>query len=72
MAYLATDDNKSFIIVLADEKMHITGESFANPESIRISGSKENELFGRYATEHPRREQALSAWDYLQRIYQGI
>jgi thiol-disulfide isomerase/thioredoxin len=70
MAYLATDDNKSFIIVLANEKMHITGESFANPESIRISGSKENELFGRYATEHPRREQALSAWDYLQRIYQ--
>ena len=46
------------------------GESFANHESIRISGSKENELFGRYATEHPRREQALSAWDYLQRIYQ--
>lgn len=70
MAYLATDDNKSFIIVLADETMHISGESFANPETIRISGSKENELFGRYATEHPRREQALSAWEYLQRIYQ--
>lgn len=70
MAYLATDDNKSFIIVLANEKMHITGESFANPETILISGSQENELFGCYATEHPRREQALSAWDYLQKIYQ--
>lgn len=70
MAYLATDDNKSFIIVLADETMHISGESFANPETIRISGSNENVLFGRYATEHPRREQALSAWDYLRRIYQ--
>ncbi len=70
MAYLATDDNKSFIIVLANEKMHITGESLANPETILISGSQENELFGCYATEHPRREQALSAWDYLQKIYQ--
>ena len=25
--------------------------------------------FGQYASEHPRREQALSAWDYLQKIY---
>ncbi len=69
MAYLATDDNKSFFVLLGDETMYVSGESFAIAERIRITGSPENELFGRYATEHPRREQALSAWDYLQKIY---
>lgn len=69
MAYLASTDNKSFIVVLANEIMQISGESFAAPETIRIRGSRENEWFGRYATEHPRREQALSAWDYLEKIY---
>ncbi len=70
MAYLASTDNKSFIVVLVNEAMQISGESFAAPETIRIRGSRENEWFGRYATEHPRREQALSAWDYLEKIYQ--
>jgi thiol-disulfide isomerase/thioredoxin len=69
MAYLATNDNKSFIIVLGDETMHLIGENFATPNTIQITGSRENDLFGRYATEHPRREQALSAWDYLEKIY---
>lgn len=69
MAYLASNDNKSFIIVLSDETMCVSGESIAIPESIRITGSSENELFGRYATEHPRREQALSTWVYLEKIY---
>lgn len=70
MAYLTGPDNKSFIVVLGDEKWQVSGESFATPESVRIGGSRENEWFGRYASEHPRREQALSAWDYLQKIYQ--
>lgn len=71
MAYLAGPDNKSFIVVLGNEKMQVSGESFALPASIRVEGSRENEWFGRYATEHPRREQALSAWDYLQKIYRN-
>ena len=69
MAYLATNDNKSFIVVLGNENMQLSGETFAIPETIRINKSLENELFGRYASEHPRREQALSAWDYLEKIY---
>ena len=71
MAYLAGPDNKSFIVVLGNEKMQVSGESFAMPASVRVEGSRENEWFGRYATEHPRREQALSAWDYLLKIYQN-
>jgi len=69
MAYLASADNKSFIVVLANESMQLSGESFAVPETIRTSGSRENEWFGQYASGHPRREQALSAWDYLEKIY---
>mgnify|MGYP000698501213 CR=1 FL=1 len=30
---------------------------------------KENQLFAQYAKEHPRREQAISAWNYLENIY---
>lgn len=71
MAYLAGPDNKSFIVVLGNEKWQVSGESLASPESVSIGGSRENEWFGRYASEHPRREQALSAWDYLQKIYQN-
>lgn len=70
MAYLASPDNKSFVLVLGNEKMQVSGESFAIPTSVRVESSRENEWFGRYATELPRREQALSAWDYLLKIYQ--
>jgi len=38
-------------------------------ETIKILEGKENQLFAQYATEHPRREQVLSAWGYLEKIY---
>jgi hypothetical protein len=47
----------------------LKGESFDHPETIGILKGRENRLFEQYAMEHPRREQALSAWDYLERIY---
>ncbi|HNW90216.1 MAG TPA: thioredoxin-like domain-containing protein [Bacteroidales bacterium] len=69
MGYLSTDNDKPFIIVLSDETIRLKGESFAVVESIEIIEGHENQLFGQYAIEHPRREQALSAWDYLEKIY---
>ncbi len=39
MGYLATNDNKSFILVLGNETMHLTRENFGAPESIRVKGS---------------------------------
>jgi peroxiredoxin len=70
MGYLVSADNKPFIVILGGEDIRLKGDSFSQPETIEIPEGKENQLFGQYATEHPRREQALSAWVYLERIYQ--
>ena len=78
MGYLSAADNKPFFVVLerksdalsSSKGIKLKGESFAIAESIKIIEGHENQLFGQYASEHPRREQALSAWDYLGKIYE--
>jgi peroxiredoxin len=69
MAYLLSEDNKSFVVILAGESLTLKGESLAMAESIEIVEGNANKLLERYASEHPRREQTLSAWDYLTKIY---
>jgi thiol-disulfide isomerase/thioredoxin len=70
MAYLLSEDNKSFVVILANnENLQLAGDNFSLPETIVIKNSKQNKLFEQYASEHPRREQTLSAWDYLTKIY---
>jgi len=71
MGYLAVADNKAYFVVLANEDIQLKGEVLSVPESISILSGKENKLFVQYAVEHPKREQALSAWVYLQKIYQA-
>ena len=69
MAYLLSENEKSFVIIISGEELMLKGESLANPASIKIIDGIENKLFEQYAFEHPRREQTLSAWDYLAKIY---
>ena len=69
MGYLMAEDGKPFMVILADEDLKIKGETLSIPQTIKILQGKQNLAFGQYASEHPRREQALSAWDYLQKIY---
>ena len=69
MGYLLSADNKSFLVILSGESLKVKGESLAIAESIEIIVGKQNKLFEQYASEHPRREQCLSAWDYLAKIY---
>ncbi|MDA3928054.1 MAG: TlpA disulfide reductase family protein [Prolixibacteraceae bacterium] len=69
MGYLMSEDEKSFILVLGGENIKLKGEAFAFTESVEILEGKENQLFGQYASEQPRREQALIAWGYLDKIY---
>jgi thiol-disulfide isomerase/thioredoxin len=69
MGYLSAADNKPFLVVLGGESIKLKGESFAIAESIEIIEGYENKLFEQYASEHPRREQALSVWGYLEKIY---
>lgn len=71
MGYLIAADGKSFVVLLApNEDLTLKGESMAIPQSVRILKGKQNQLFETYASEHLRREQARSAWDYLDKIYQ--
>ena len=70
MGYLSAEDKKAYFIVLANEEIQLKGEVLSVPETIDILSGKENQLFLKYASEHPKREQALSAWDYLQKMYQ--
>lgn len=70
MGYLAAEDNKAFIVILAsNENLSLEGEVLASTQSVSIVSGKQNQLFGQYAREHPSRENALSAWEFLARIY---
>lgn len=70
MGYLVTEENKPFIVILApDENIILEGETLSLPETVVIKSGPQNQLFEQYAREHPRREQALGAWDFLTRIY---
>lgn len=69
VGYLIASDNKPLFILLSGEDIVITGEALSVPETIKITKGQENLFFEQYAKEHPRREQALSAWGYLEKIY---
>ncbi len=70
MAYLLSKDNKSFLVILFhNENLQLVGENFSLPETIIIENGSQNLVFGQYSSEHLRREQTLSAWDYLTKIY---
>ena len=69
VGYLVAADRKPFIVILSSEDIALKGESFALPETIEILKSKQNQILEQYATEHPLRKQALSAWDYLSKMY---
>lgn len=69
IGYLLTKNSKPFLAILSGENIVLNGASLSRPETIKIMEGKENQLFERYALEHPKREQALSAWDYLLKMY---
>ncbi len=69
VGYLMSADEKPLFVILSGEDIELSGEALSYTESIKIAKGKENQWFEQYAREHPRREQALSAWLYLERIY---
>lgn len=70
MGCLAAGDNKPFFVILAPgENVSLEGETLALPETVVVKSGKQNQLFEKYAKEHPGREQTLSAWLYLKKIY---
>lgn len=69
MGVLIAIDNKPFYMILSGEYIELKGETLTAVNAIQILKGEENQMFGKYASEHPRREQALSAWGYLEKIY---
>ena len=69
VGYLMASDNKPFFVILSGENIEIIGEAISSTETISITKGQENSYFQQFAKEHPRREHALSAWNYLEKIY---
>jgi thiol-disulfide isomerase/thioredoxin len=69
VGYLMSADEKPLFVILSGEDIEIVGEALSNTETMKITKGQENQWFEQYAHEHPRREQALSAWVYLEKIY---
>ena len=69
VGYLKSADEKSLFVMLSGEDIEIIGEALRYTESINVTKGTENQWFWQYAKEHSKREQALSAWTYLEKIY---
>lgn len=69
VGYLMSADNRPLFVILSGEDIEISGEALSYTETIKVTKGQENQWFEKYAKEHPRREQALSAWVYLEQMY---
>jgi thiol-disulfide isomerase/thioredoxin len=69
VGYLIASDKKHLFVILSGEDIEIEGEGLSKAETIQTIKGKENIWFEKYARELPKREQALSAWDYLDKMY---
>lgn len=71
IAFLSGEDKKPFVVILEQEGVKLEGQVLTDASSIRILEGKENRWFEQYTQEQGKREQALSAWGYLQNLYQS-
>lgn len=69
VGYLISSNNKPLLVILNGEDIEIKQEALNNSETIKIIKGQENLWFEQYAKEYPRRENALSAWSFLEKIY---
>lgn len=69
VGYLMSADEKPLFVLLSGEDIELKGDALSNAASIKVTKGQENQWFEQYAQEYPRREQALSAWVYLEKIY---
>jgi len=71
IAFLSGEDNKPFVVILEKVAVRLEGQVLSEASSIRILEGQENRWFEQYTQEQGKREQALSAWAYLQNLYQN-
>jgi thiol-disulfide isomerase/thioredoxin len=70
VAFLSGEDKKPFVVILEKVGVRLEGQVLSEASSIRILEGQENRWFEQYTQEQGKREQALSAWAYLQNLYQ--
>ena len=71
IAFLFGEDKKPFVVILEKIGVSLVGQVLSEASSIRILDGQENRWFEQYTQEQGKREQALSAWAYLQNLYQN-
>ena len=71
IAFLSGEDKKPFVVILEKKGVSLAGLILSEANSIRILEGQENRWFEQYTQEQGKREQALSAWAYLQNLYQN-
>ena len=71
IAFLSGEDQKPFVVILEKVGVRLEGQVLNEAGSIRILEGQENRWFEQYIQEQGKREQALSAWAYLQNLYQN-
>jgi thiol-disulfide isomerase/thioredoxin len=71
VAFLSGEDKKPFVVILEKSGVRLEGQVLSEAGSIRILEGQENRWFEQYTQEQGKREQALSAWAYLQNLYQN-
>lgn len=69
VGYLMSVDNKLLFVILSGEDIELKGDALSYVETLQVTKGQENLWFEQYAKEHPRREQALNAWLYLEKMY---
>ena len=69
IAFLSGTDKKPFVVILEKDGVKLEGQVLTEATTIRIWEGKENRWFEQYTQEQGKREQALSAWAYLQNLY---
>lgn len=62
--------SKPIFVILSGEDIELESQESISVESFRIHKGNQNRSFETYAQQQPLREQALSAWAYLDKLYQ--
>jgi peroxiredoxin len=69
MGYLQPAESKPIILVLADEDISLEADSEQLAETVRFTNGAQNIAYSRYGREYPKRQNALSAWRFLNELY---
>ncbi len=69
--FLVATGQKPYLLILSGEDITLNGESLGITETIKTIKGQQNQWFVQYVTEHIKIEQALNAWNYLEKMYAG-